>query len=58
MRYTINISFKQYGTDNIVEKVKTLREAESYKDLIDDTVDRALLKDNVSGKVTWWKGGK
>lgn len=27
MRYTINISFKQYGTDNIVEKVKTLREA-------------------------------
>ncbi len=40
---------------NIVEKVKTLKEAMTYKDLIDETVDRALIKDNVTGKVTWLK---
>lgn len=40
---------------NIVEKVKTLREAMTCKDLIDETVDRALIKDNVTGKVTWLK---
>ena len=27
----------------------------TYKDLIDETVDRALIKDNVTGKVTWLK---
>lgn len=57
-RYTINISFKRKMFDNgsnIVEKVKTLKEALSYKELIDDTVDRALIKDNVTGKVTWLK---
>ena len=40
---------------NIVEKVKTLKEAMTYKDLIDETVDRALIKDNVTGKVIWLK---
>ena len=57
-RYTINISFKRKMGDNgsnIVEKVKTLKEAMSYKELIDETVDRALIKDNVTGKVTWLK---
>lgn len=57
-RYTINISFKTEmfeNVNNIVEKVKTMKEAMSFKDLIDDTVDRALIKDNVTGKVTWLK---
>ena len=58
MRYTVNISFKKQmfeKVSNIVEKVKTLKEATTYKDLIDETVDRALIKDNVTGKVTWLK---
>jgi hypothetical protein len=58
MRYTVNISFKKQmfeKVSNIVEKVKTLKEAMTYKDLIDETVDRALIKDNVTGKVTWLK---
>lgn len=57
-RYTINISFKteMFETvSNIVEKVKTLKEAMSYKDLIDETVKKALIKDNVTGQVTWLK---
>ena len=58
MRYTVNISFKKQmfeKVSNIVEKVKTLKEAMTYKDLIDKTVDRALIKDNVTGRVTWLK---
>jgi hypothetical protein len=58
MRYTVNISFKKQmfeKVSNIIEKVKTLKEAMTYKDLIDETVDRALIKDNVTGKVTWLK---
>jgi len=57
-RYTINISFKREMFDdgsNIVEKVKTLKEAMSYKELIDDTVKKALIKDNVTNKVIWLK---
>lgn len=57
-RYTINISFKtQLGelSNNIVENVKTFKEAMSYSDLIDETVDRGLIKDNVTGKITWLK---
>ena len=57
-RYTINISFKteMFETvSNIVEKEKTLKEAMSYKDLIDETVKKALIKDNVTGRVIWLK---
>jgi hypothetical protein len=57
-RYTINISFNTEmfeESSNIVEKVKTLKEAMSYKDLIDNTVKKALVKDNVTGKITWLK---
>jgi hypothetical protein len=57
-RYIINISFKTKmfeTSNNIVEKVKTLKEAMSYEDLIDETVNKALIKDNVTGKVTWLK---
>jgi hypothetical protein len=43
------------NVNNIVESVKTLREAMSYKNLIDETVNRALIKDNVTGKVIWLK---
>lgn len=57
-RYTINISFKTKlfeKSNNIVEQVKTKVEALSYNDLIDDTVDKALIKDNVTGKIEWLK---
>ena len=62
LRYTVNISFKngiKYGFDrveNIVEPVKTLKEAQDFKEIIDDTVDRACIIDNVTGRVIeWWK---
>jgi hypothetical protein len=58
MRYIINISFVNrglLGTTNFVERVKTLKEAESLKFLIDDTVDKALIKDTVTDKVIWLK---
>ncbi len=59
MRYIINISFKwdnlKRPPKNIVEPVKTLREAKSYDSIIDDTVDRALIKDTVTGKIHWLK---
>lgn len=61
MRYTINISFKSslrlglIPTKNIVENFKTLKEAEQYKCIIDDTVAKALVRDNVTGEITWWK---
>jgi hypothetical protein len=57
-RYTINISFKCgmfEKSDNIVEYVKTKREVLSYSTMLDDTVDKALIKDNVTGKVEWLK---
>ena len=56
MRYIFNVSFvKGIGEDRktIVEPFKTLREAESYKELIDDTVEKATIKDTVTGKITW-----
>lgn len=58
MRYLFNVSFvKKIGEErkNIAEKFKTFREAESYSDIIDDTVERALIKDTVTGRVTWLK---
>lgn len=58
MRYLLNISFKQQISDkasNIVELFKTKKEAMQYSELIDETVDKALLKDNVTGKVVWLK---
>jgi hypothetical protein len=57
-RYLINISFKTEmfeKVSNIVERVKTMKEALTYTELIDDTVDKALIKDSVTGKVTWLK---
>ena len=57
-RYLINISFKTEmfeKVSNIVERVKTMKEALTYSELIDETVDKALIKDSVTGKVTWLK---
>ena len=58
-RYILNISFKTKSllevSNNVVEEFKTLREAMSFKDLIDDSVDRALIRDVVTGKVIWLK---
>lgn len=60
-RYVVNISFKQdisfmaKRIENIAESVKTLREAQEYKSLIDDTVSKACIVDRVTNKVVeWW----
>lgn len=42
-------------TDNIVENVKSKREALLYSNMIDETVKKALIKDNVTGEVIWLK---
>ena len=60
-RYVVNISFKGFTdrgfrkVENITEPVKTLKEAQGYKSLIDDTVLKACIVDKVTGKVAeWW----
>lgn len=56
MRYILNISFSNRmvnNVSNIVERFKTKKEAIKYSKLIDDTVEQALIKDNVTGKVEW-----
>ncbi len=57
-RYLLNIRFKnnlKHKVSNIVETFKTKREATEYSKLIDETVDKAILKDNVTGVVEWLK---
>lgn len=60
-RYVVNISFKQDVSfmskriENIAEPVKTLKEAQEYKSLIDNTVAKACIVDRVTNKVVeWW----
>lgn len=60
-RYVVNISFKDFTeirfkkVENISEAVKTLKEAQEYKALVDDTVAKACVVDKVTGKVIeWW----
>ena len=60
-RYVVNISFKGFTevgfkkVENIAEHVKTLKEAQEYKVLVDDTVAKACIVDRVTGKVVeWW----
>ena len=60
-RYIVNISFKQdisftsKRIENIAEPVKTLKEAQGYKSLIDNTVAKACIVDRVTNKVVeWW----
>ena len=54
-RYWVQIQFKgQYGlirTWDITEEVKTLKEAQSYKSMIDSTVSKAQIVDTVTMKV-------
>ena len=55
LRYWVQIQFKgQYGlirTWDITEEVKTLKEAQSYKSMIDSTVSKAQIVDTVTMKV-------
>lgn len=55
LRYWVQIQFKgQYGlirTWDITEEVKTLKEAQSYKTMIDDSVSKAQIVDTVTMKV-------
>lgn len=59
-RYMISITFKRNifsdkRIENISEQVKTIKEARSYKVLIDDTVAKACIFDRVTNKVVeWW----
>ncbi|WP_372937550.1 hypothetical protein [Seonamhaeicola sp.] len=54
LRYTVNVSFKKQidkKVDVLFEGCKTLKEAISYKSLIDETVDKFIIRDRVSGKI-------
>lgn len=55
LRYWVQIQFKgQYGlirTWDITEEVKTLKEAQSYKSMIDNSVSKAQIVDTVTMKV-------
>ena len=55
LRYWVQIQFKgQYGlirTWDITEEVKTLKEAQSYKSMIDSSVSKAQIVDTVTRKV-------
>lgn len=62
MRYAVFIEFKHFGQDRIYREVKpllvsvkTLREALSYKDLVDESVSKAVVIDNVTKSIveTW-----
>lgn len=63
-RYVVNISFNHLTgkgpftrkiVENIAEPVKTLKEAQEYRSMIDHTVQRACVVDRVTGKVVeWW----
>ena len=55
-RYWVQIQFKgQLGllirTWDIIEEVKTLKETQSYKSMIDDTVSKAQVVDTVTMSV-------
>lgn len=61
LRYVVNISFKVSTgvefkkVENISEPVKTLKEAQEYKVIVDDTVAKACIVDRITGRVAeWW----
>lgn len=57
-RYTIEIVFQQNNervTEDIITSEKTLRDANSWQQLVDTTVKKASLTDNTNGKVIYWK---
>ncbi len=51
LRYTLIISFKDKRIKDLIQSFKTLKEALPYKTLIDDTVNKAVVIDNVNNKV-------
>ena len=57
-RYVVNISFKGFTevgfkkVENIAEPVKTPKEAQEYKALVDDTVAKACIVDRVTWKIS------
>lgn len=60
MRYEVRIQFlRQWGEPlrvwNWVETTKTLREANQYRDMVDETVSKAEVFDTVTKKIveTW-----
>lgn len=59
MRYLVQIQFVgQYGVIkiwDIAEEVKTLKEAQTYKSIIDQTVNKARVVDLITNKIveTW-----
>ncbi len=59
LRYRTIIQFKGQTLLNhtlpIVEDSKSFKKANAWKDLIDNTVTKAWIEDNVTGKVTWLK---
>jgi hypothetical protein len=56
-RYTVEIHFKkslvllQKSTNPIIENVKTLKEASIYKEIIDESVTKAFIKDNSNDSI-------
>lgn len=57
-RYSVQISFdnSRLFDDRVApinEKVKTLKEANEYKELIDDTVNRFIILDTVTNKIIY-----
>jgi hypothetical protein len=54
-RYLVYIYFDAL-TNEIRQPVKTLKEAQSYKSMIDHTVRKACIIDHTNGKIVeWWK---
>jgi hypothetical protein len=60
LRYWVKIRFKgsmmlRKSTPDLIEKVATLKEAQSYKSMVDDTVLKAEIVDRVNGSIieTW-----
>ena len=51
LRYTLIISFKDKRIKDLMQSFNTLKEALPYKTLIDDTVNKAVVIDNVNNKV-------
>jgi hypothetical protein len=53
-RYTVYVYFG-LGKNHLAEGVKTLKEARTYKEMIDETVRKACIIDKTNGRVVeWW----
>lgn len=52
-RYEIIIKFKSSSTP-LIERVKTMRIANGFKGILDDTVLKATVTDRVTKKTTVW----